>query len=434
MTRQSKVGGVASILSGLAMIVALSACNFGGADGEENLRRGGEKADGVIFGSCESTDCGGPSLDGNCFCDESCAEFGDCCSDKVSLCGGQTELEYTTYNLGLVDAVGLREQRIEPLVDALRESTSDVICMQEVWSDEDATRISEALADVYPHALREVTKNDDHAWFACSVFQVADLFSLNSCTKDKCIDEGISLFECIKEKSLCADEYDELPSKCQFCISANTSNPASCVYGRTPRYANDGRNGLLMLSKHEIEEPQYTAFDTQLIKRGILSGYVAGNKVQCTHMTADLSRVPYPDDAKHSSWKEEHLASIDVMENAAGDGECTVLMGDLNSGIEDSAAGLDAELADNFQALEAAGFRDQFEGDDLCTHCADNPLVGGTHSSRIDHVLMKGCDDRYESSYSRVYEDRINVQTEAGNQVETALSDHYGISVVLRER
>lgn len=427
-------GGATGFLGGLAMIMALGACNFGGPDGEEDRRRGSVKADGVLFGSCESSDCGGPSVDGNCFCDDSCAEFGDCCSDKVSLCGGQTELEYTTYNLGLVDAVGLREQRIGPLVDALRESSSDVICMQEVWSDEDATRIADELADSYPHSLREVTKSDDHSWFACSVFQVGDLFSLNSCTKDKCIDKGISLFECIKEQSLCANEYDDLPEKCQFCISANTSNPAACVYGRTSRYANEGRNGLLMLSKHEIEEAEYSAFDTQLIKRGILSGYVAGNKVQCTHMTADLSRVPYPSDAKYASWKEEHRASIDVMRDAAGEGECTVLMGDLNSGLADAEAGLDSELADNFRALEAAGFQDQFEGDDLCTHCADNPLVGGEHSARIDHVLMKGCDDRYSSSYQRVYEAPIQVRTDSGNEVETALSDHYGISVVLSEK
>ncbi len=415
-------------------LLALGACNFGGPDSEISPRRGGEKADGVLFGSCENSDCSGPASEGNCYCDEGCAEFGDCCSDKVSLCGGQAQLEYTTYNLGLVDAVGLREQRIAPLVDALTQSSADVVCMQEVWSDEDAEGIAEALAESYPHSFRKETKSDEHNWFACSLFQVGDLLSLNSCTKDKCIDKGISLFECIDEASLCANEYDELPKRCQFCISANSDSPASCVYGRTSAFANEGRNGLLVLSKHEIEEAKYTAFDTKLIKRGIISGYVAGNKVQCTHMTADLKRVPYPEGAAYSSWEEEHLASIEVISDAALPGECTVLMGDLNSGLEDVGANLEGELADNFRALESAGFEDGFRGDDFCTHCADNPLVGGTHSSRIDHVLMKGCDDRYESSYSRVYDEGIRVSTEGGTQIDTALSDHYGVSVVLTGR
>jgi len=40
------------------------------------------------FGSCQGSDCDGPSADGNCWCDELCSEFGDCCSDKVELCDG----------------------------------------------------------------------------------------------------------------------------------------------------------------------------------------------------------------------------------------------------------------------------------------------------------------------------------------------------------
>ena len=45
------------------------------------------KADNV--GSCLGEDgedaCGGKS-DGNCWCDESCQEYGDCCADMVDVC------------------------------------------------------------------------------------------------------------------------------------------------------------------------------------------------------------------------------------------------------------------------------------------------------------------------------------------------------------
>lgn len=42
------------------------------------------KAD--VFGSCASSDCNGPAEDGNCYCDDQCAQIGDCCADYIELC------------------------------------------------------------------------------------------------------------------------------------------------------------------------------------------------------------------------------------------------------------------------------------------------------------------------------------------------------------
>jgi len=44
-------------------------------------------------GSCKSeqgTSCGGQSRGGSCWCDESCAQYGDCCADAGELCGAAT--------------------------------------------------------------------------------------------------------------------------------------------------------------------------------------------------------------------------------------------------------------------------------------------------------------------------------------------------------
>ncbi len=41
------------------------------------------KAD--LVGSCEES-CDGPSMDGNCWCDDLCELFGDCCEDKAAIC------------------------------------------------------------------------------------------------------------------------------------------------------------------------------------------------------------------------------------------------------------------------------------------------------------------------------------------------------------
>lgn len=42
--------------------------------------------DSPYAGSC-ATSCGGSSPDGNCWCDDICAEFGDCCADIAEVCG-----------------------------------------------------------------------------------------------------------------------------------------------------------------------------------------------------------------------------------------------------------------------------------------------------------------------------------------------------------
>ncbi|MCR9159411.1 MAG: hypothetical protein ACE37F_23105 [Nannocystaceae bacterium] len=61
---------------------------LGGCEVEpEVAQRGLGLADGVV-GSCADA-CGEATAEGNCWCDEACAEHGDCCEDKVEVCGGE---------------------------------------------------------------------------------------------------------------------------------------------------------------------------------------------------------------------------------------------------------------------------------------------------------------------------------------------------------
>ncbi len=64
----------AVLLAGLAF-----ACN--GSEPDEDRGPIG-KAD--LYGTCQGA-CGGQS-DGNCYCDDICSYFGDCCSDRESEC------------------------------------------------------------------------------------------------------------------------------------------------------------------------------------------------------------------------------------------------------------------------------------------------------------------------------------------------------------
>ncbi len=72
-------------------IVALPACDPDSQDptaddvaNDDDDRGHVGKAD--LIGTCEDA-CGGQSNDGNCWCDDQCADFGDCCADQQDTCG-----------------------------------------------------------------------------------------------------------------------------------------------------------------------------------------------------------------------------------------------------------------------------------------------------------------------------------------------------------
>ena len=64
-----------------------TACSAAGTDDDAIDRHPLGKADAI--GSCKLADgddaCGGKSA-GNCWCDDECTRFGDCCADRVAVC------------------------------------------------------------------------------------------------------------------------------------------------------------------------------------------------------------------------------------------------------------------------------------------------------------------------------------------------------------
>jgi hypothetical protein len=62
----------------------LAACSTSSND--QSGRRPIGKAD--LVGSCSADECGGASVEGNCWCDDECLTFGDCCADKATVCDG----------------------------------------------------------------------------------------------------------------------------------------------------------------------------------------------------------------------------------------------------------------------------------------------------------------------------------------------------------
>jgi endonuclease/exonuclease/phosphatase family metal-dependent hydrolase len=331
----------------------------------------------------------------------------------------QPALSLLTFNAGLArGAVALAEQRRPHIIDALRQTTADVVCMQEVWTDDDAGAIQDALRGTYPYFFRKKTEDTSNKSVPCGAWST---YKLNSCVKKQCTPLGISAEECVS--NACADEYDALDDSCKLCLAANTDSPIWCALWPGAReYAWEGRNGLLLLSRYPIENPSYTPFDTVLVKRGVITATINKTTVQCTHLSSDLKTVPYPQDRRLRSWVEEQQEQVEILRAATDPQRCSVLMGDLNTGP--STAYITAEAFPTWQQLtQTAGFEEPWDSR-VCTWCADNPLGSGT-TYQLDHIMLNNCP-AFRPRYTRVLNQPLQVAAE-GDMLETRLSDHYGL-------
>lgn len=341
--------------------------------------------------------------------------------DPGALPGGdQPAFTLVSYNAGLAHgAVALATERLPKIAAALEQVDADVICLQEVWTDDDAQAISSALSSKYPRTFRERTVDTSSKSTPCGLWST---YKLDDCVSDNCTPQGISADECVK--TVCKDRYDALSDGCKLCLAANTSSAWRCAFLGAQAFANEGRNGLLLLSKHPIDKPRYTPFDTVLVKRGVITATVAGHDLHCTHLSSDLDVVPYPQGSRFSSWAEEQAEQIKVIDSLSVPGTCTVVLGDLNAGS--AAGGMTPELPQNFQLLTALGYQEPWSTP-VCTWCTDNPLAGSTKNIQLDHVLFNDCPQS-SYTYQRILDQPLALQAE-GSLQQTRLSDHYGLRV-----
>ena len=336
-------------------------------------------------------------------------------------------LKYMTYNLGLAHgAVALAPERLPHLIDHLKKVDADVACLQEVWSDADSSAVIKGLRSQYPFSFREKTVDTSPKEIKCK--NATDVLVLQGCVEGKCFAKGISVFECVA--TVCKAQYDKLDDDCKRCLAANTTNPGLCFIGGAQAFGNEGRNGLILLSRYPLGSPKYTAYDTLLIKRGVLTATVGSKTVQCTHFSADLDAVPYPSGRQFKNWIDEQKGQFIAAMGAVSGSGCRVLMGDLNAGA--AVAGLTAELADNFKAIADFGFVEPWKSP-VCTWCKENVLAGSKHDSWIDHVMFYQCGKDTTYKYSRAFDQEITVKSK-GKDIKTRLSDHYGLLVEVTDK
>ncbi len=331
-------------------------------------------------------------------------------------------LSVMTFNAGLVrGGVALVDERLPQIAPALAATDADVICMNELWSDEDYAAIKAALAPTHANAFRERTEETGKSWLQCNPFT---LLSLNHCVSSKCTPNGVSAEECVLGDR-CKDVYSHVSDKCKICLAANTDSPARCLL-----HANDfvqgGRNGLAIFSKHPIENAKFESYGTALVHRGFIHATVKGRSIVCTHLSSDLPETPYPKGrTQYSSWKEEQLSEpAAILAKLPGEG-CRIVAGDMNA--SKAAGTVKEEISETLTKLETRGYQERWSSPQ-CTWCPppQNPLASGSDEKQYDHIMLSGCGTKVK--YKRVMDQPIRVEHD-GQTLETRLSDHFGVMV-----
>ncbi len=357
---------------------------------------------------------------------------------------GEPKVTLTTYNVGLAAGfVPYAADRLAPVAEALTQDPSDVLCLQEVWTDDEIDAIEAATSDSFPHSYVFKTENTETN-AGCTPEEVTPL---ETCFEANCADiPQDELATC--GLTNCGDEFSSTTSACQSCIAANLDKPLEGIImaceGGGPKFAYGGHNGLMLLSRHPLADTEHMQMPSVLTQRSALRATVQipdmdALQVTCTHLAADLD-INYPEDGEAGSFEAEQASQIDLVMtwiDESGFTGNTFLLGDMNTGAAKADADINAELPDNFKKFTDAGWTSPFADSDdaLCTFCTDNTVVGGADDKGgvlIDHILIPTSQTDTVSSVSRVYDQLQPIEVNTGTETETLdlhLSDHYGVRI-----
>ncbi len=344
-------------------------------------------------------------------------------------------LTVTTFNAGLARGfVPYADERLPFISPGVLGLESDVVCLQEVWDDDQIARIEEETGDTFPH--RYFAKTVEEAGDpACTEEDTTDLVA---CVEENCADVvPDDLAGCVLGS--CGEQFMATESDCQSCAVSNLGQSFEEILnvcltsGATLAYG--GHNGLMILSKLPLQTTEFRTLPSTVTQRAILRAQVEVSdgiaEVFCTHLAADLSAlIEYPE-GEFASFEEEQAAQIELLHtymDEADEEAPVIVLGDFNTGPDGDS--FDAELPENYDALLRDGLlaSPYAEADDAeCTFCFDNALVGegqGGGGVLLDHVLLL----RAESMRAwRTLDETQTIETMADGERELPLSDHYGV-------
>eukprot|EP00742_Colponemidia_sp_Colp-10_P011222 GILJ01012438.1.p1 GENE.GILJ01012438.1~~GILJ01012438.1.p1 ORF type:complete len:403 (-),score=43.42 GILJ01012438.1:144-1352(-) len=368
-----------------------------------------------------------------------------------------TQRNFTAWNVGLEEIYA--SSRLPDIIEALNTSTSDVLCLSEVWGGLDIhVSFVENLKGRYPYYFSAIdsyinqsistgvkpTLGDD----ACDG---SDVIQFGLCVNTLCRDE-------IKPTAPYDDTLACVQDRCRSFFQKLYESPtcASCVFDRT-NYNRDSFTdavkycaqseafwaptyGLLVLSAVPIEKLQVIPLTATLAPRGSLIFSVPSwnqTAISCNHWATVDAPIFYPTRIGSStSWEAENLGQaqqiFNVMQTTYANYSNQIIAGDLNFGPAVPSMNVTATAPATFDVVNNAGIwlNVYVQTEANCTVCPENNLVPGT-SKLYDHIFQRGPQLPVASSIvRRVFNETVNSWNATTLLFfKTYLSDHYGLEL-----
>lgn len=363
-------------------------------------------------------------------------------------------LKVTAYNLGLaLNFVPYTNERLVANEILLEDYDSDVICLQEVWLDEQVEAIRDALIGTYPEIYTVPPKQIFSESAACTDEEITPFAA---CVTEQCPGfTGSDLVACAPVA--CGTELFALPPVCLDAVIGSVGIPdvtveavVEAVTQPAGKFAFDGSLGLVLASKYPLEAREFQDFidDSTSNRRGALYAEINVNKqrqvVGCTHPTANLSPLEYPSSGKHGSWEGENRYMMQQMiafvNTKAGDAPI-YFAGDFNCSFANASTDVDADFAENCQLWLDNGFKDPAGAQLPCTFCYEDNLLlkpdGQTGGLMLDHVFVKNLEANAGLNAKRIFDDPISIEAlvppselkPEDSPIMTHPSDHYGVEL-----
>lgn len=396
-----------------------------------------------------------------------------------------------TFNVALAgNFVPNEKARRQPLINALAQYDSDIVCLQEVWEQSDKELIADAVKAKFPHTFSvkhdintvvdDATGldgkiptlpstppcNDTDAPGSVAKFDAAVDCLRDNCPIDASLGEKSETISSACATSKCAAKALALLSaskRCYGCLLPQMPSETfenmrnECKTNPKAGLAFGGQNGVMILSKYPLTDTSAVVLPGTWNRRVVLRAKAQlpnGSQLQvyCHHLTPIFTGSLYPytglygDGADKNGWvNEQHLHAKKMVELAKKDAPCTptVFMADTNASREDLSAKppIHAEgvaTLDELETLFTRGVATNYTP--ACTYCKDNENVDDNDAGAdqwLDYIYLFNIDPSKIKSTKRTFVDPIVSVSQGGGgaggatTTKVELSDHYGLRTVV---
>lgn len=392
------------------------------------------------------------------------------------------EVVVETFNVALAGAfIPYETERRQPITEAIAAADSDVLCLQEVWTQSDKELIRDAAMETYPHIaffendlgtpIDDPTDQQGEIPPPPTTFPCPDVEVIPGLTIEEQMNQAV---DCLQENcsTIPGDDAGRTTSadcaasecvpavaglllgnveqqRCYACVVTQLPTEVlrdirtSCATVINQDLAFDGQNGLMLLSRYPIENEEELVLPGTWNRRTILRATVnlpngAALDAYCNHLTPIFDDFTFPYTGQYGNgftdargWQaEQELQAeklIDYVTDTSGD-RPAVILGDLNAGHAFPTQDIVAEgeptldlLETVFEPAYASSYTPQ------CTFCSTNLVTDTETSSWIDHILLYNLASDAVLSTARVYDEAV---VPVDSQT-VPLSDHFGMRSVL---